>query len=249
MNDVFLPIATEQTTIILPAPIAWAAAQFASKDTTKGALVYIQIQRNGNETVTVRSTDGHKAFRVILPNNLAYSTVGEILIPAAEFSKHGKLLTAQWLHFRNDGTAAAINPAGSIVELRQWTRDNYPPTFPNVDQVWPDSWQYHCEPGTIMGVNGSYLATIGTVCHKLSLNSVLTIETANHNAPMNFTADYRDTDARLEFLLMPVQLRNDEHKRRQDAKKERDERRARDAKELAAYRAGRMPSLPELAAV
>lgn len=247
MHDVFSPIATDQTVFILPAPIAWAAAQFASKDTAKGALVYIQIQRNDNGTVTVRSLDGYRAFRVILPDNLAFSTADEFLIPAAEFAKPGKLLTAEWLHFRNDGTAAAISPSGAIVELRQWTRDNHPPTFPNVDQVWPDSWQYHCEPGAIMGANGSYLATIANVAHKLSANGVLTIETANHNAPMNFTAEYRDTDARLEFLLMSVQLRSDEHKRRQDAKKERDEQRLHDAKELAAYRAGKMPALPELA--
>ena len=239
---------TSQAAAILPAPILWAAAQFASKDQNKAALCQIQLTRSNAGAVTVRSCDGHRAFRVTLPAEMAHATADELLIPAGEWSKPGKLLTAaEWLCLRTDGTAAALSHAGQPVELRSYQPDAYAPQFPNIDQIWPDS--FHCEPGTIMGANAAYLGSFCTVASKLSPNGCITLETNDHTTAAQLTANYRDTDFLLQFLLMPVQLRSDEHRARHEAKAERDRQRARNEAERLEMKAASLARLPQLAGV
>ena len=247
---------TAQTAAILPAPILWAAAQFASKDAGKAALCQIQLTRSDSGAVTVRSVDGHKTFRVTLPAELAHLEAAELLIPAAEWTKPGKLLTAaEWVQLRTDGTAAAVRADGLSVELRQWFDPNRPgasqeyrPQFPNLDQVWPD--RFECEPGALIGANGNYLSTIATVAAKLSPSGWVTMESNAPTQPLQFTAPYRETDAVLQFLLMPVQIRNSADAiASQEAKRDRDRQRAADAAELERYRQAAATQLPAVAMV
>lgn len=236
---------TDQTAAILPAPVLWAAAQFASKDQAKAPLLNIQIQRNESGSVTVRSTNGHQAFRITLPAEHAYSNAAEIKVPAADWSKPGKLLTAaEWCHLKTDGTAAAVSFIGQIAELRSFTPDPYAAEFPRLDNVWPT--EYPCEPGQIMAFNGNYLAAFGTVAAKLSPNAIIKLETNEAHTPVQLTANYRETGATLEFLLMPVQIRNDEHCPSKEAKIKRDRQRRADARELETYRAAAATKLPAL---
>ena len=233
---------SDNTAAILPAPILWAAAQFASKDQYKEAILSIQVTRNENETVTLRSCNGHTAFRINLSAEFAHSSSAEIRVIASDWIKPGKLLTsAEWIHLKTDGTAAAIAHDGKIAELRAWRAGVY--EFPNLDRVWPTNYQ--CEPGQIMALNGAYLAAIATVAAKLSPTGIIALETSEANTPAQLTADFRDSGAKLEFLLMPVQLRNNYCPSRL-AKIDRDHRRLADARELDTYRAASVAKLPAL---
>ena len=239
---------TDQTAAILPAPILWAAAQFASRDQAKAPLLNIQIQRNENGTVTVRSCNGHQGFRITLPAEYAYSNAAEIKVPAADWSKPGKLLTAaEWIHLKTDGIAPAVSFIGQIVELRRFNPDPYAAEFPRLDNAWPT--EYPCEPGQVMAFNGNYLAAFGTVAAKLSPNAIIKLETNEAHTPAQLTADYRETGAKLEFLLMPVQIRNDGYCPSKEARIERDRQRRADARELEAYRAAAATKLPALQTV
>ena len=144
-------------------------------------------------------------------------------------------------------SAAAITHAGSVAELRTFQPDAYAAPFPNLDQCWPES--YHCEPGTIMGANAAYLGSFCTVASKLSPSGCITLESNEHGSPMQLMADYRDSGAMLQFLLMPVQLRSDEHRARHEAKAERDRQRARNEAERLELKTARSARLPELATV
>jgi len=235
---------TDSTAAILPAPILWAAAQFASKDQAKPGLHNIQVQLNENGTVTTRSTNGHQAFRITLPTEYAYSSAAEIKVPAADWVKPGKLLTsAEWCHLKTDGTAAAVTFAGQVAELRSFTPDPYAAQFPPLDSVWPT--EYPCEPGQIMAFNGTYLAAFATVAAKLSAAGLIRLETSEANAAAQLTADFRKTGATLEFLLMPVQIR-DQYCPSRLAKIDRDHQRLSDARELETYRAASAAKLPAL---
>lgn len=235
---------TDQTAAILPAPILWAAAQFASKDAAKAALNNIQIQRNECGTVTVRSCNGHQGFRITLSAEIAHANAAEIKVLAAEWIKPGKLLTAaEWVHLKTDGTAAAVSFTNQTVELRTFSPDPYAAEFPNLDQAWPA--KYDCETGQIMAFNGTYLAAFATVAAKISPKGIITLETSEANAPAQLTAEFRETGATLEFLLMPVQIRNNPHPSI-EAKRERERQRLADARELDAYRAAAATKLPTL---
>lgn len=238
---------TDKTAAILPAPILWAAAQFASKDQVKPALHNIQVQLNETGTVTVRSTNGHQALRIALPAEYAHSTATEIKVPAADWVKPGKLLTsAEWCHLKTDGTAAAVTFAGQVAELRSFTPDPYAAEFPPLDNCWPT--EYPCEPGQIMAFNGAYLATFATVAAKLSPAGLISLETNEANTAAQLTAQFRETGATLEFLLMPVQIRGQYCPSRL-AKIDRDHQRRADARELETYRAASVAKLPALQAV
>jgi hypothetical protein len=241
---------TDQTAAILPAPILWAAAQFASKDQAKAKplLLNIQIQRNESGTVTIRSCNGHQGFRITLPAEYAYCNAAEIKVPAADWSKPGKLLTAaEWCHLKTDGTAAAVSFTGQIAELRSFNPDPYAAEFPRLDNVWPT--EYPCEPGRIMAFNANYLAGFANVAAKLSPAALIKLETNKANTPAQLTAEYRETGATLEFLLMPVEIRNDGYCPSKEAKIERDRQRRADARELEAYRAAAATKLPTLQTV
>jgi hypothetical protein len=238
---------TDKTAAILPAPILWAAAQFASKDQGKPALTNIQIQRNENSTVTVRSTNGHQAFRITLPAEHAYSSAAEIKVPSADWSKPGKLLTAaEWIHLKTDGTAAAVSFQGQTVELRTFNPDPYAAQFPPLDSVWPT--EYPCEPGQVMAFNANYLTTFATVAAKLSPAGLIRLETSEAHRPAQLSADFRETGAKLEFLLMPVEIQ-DQYCPSRLAKIDRDHRRLTDARELKTYRAASVAKLPTLQTV
>jgi hypothetical protein len=244
LSDLISP----QTVAIMPAPILWAAAQFASKDPARQALCQIQLIRHESGAVTVQSCDGHKAFRITLPAELVHLEGSELLAPAAEWAKPGKLLTAaEWVHLRNDGTAAAIRADRQTVELRTFQPDPHPHLFPSLSQIWPD--RFHCEPGCPIGANGAYLASIATVAAKLCPSGCVTMGSNSPFNPLQFTADYRDSGAMMQFLLMPVQLRTDEHRRRQEARAELEAQRAADAQELKRYRLAAATKLPAVATV
>lgn len=236
---------TDQTAAILPAPILWAAAQFASKDEGRLALTSIQIQRHDSGAVTVRSCDGHRAFRITLTIEHAHSSAAELKVSAADWSKPGRLLTAaQWIQIKTDGTAAAIAHDGSIAELRTWKENPY--QFPNLDQCWPT--EYDCEPGAIITTDANYLLSFATVAAELSPKAHITLETSQPNQPLQLTANCRDYGAKLEFLLMPVQIRDNPHPSI-EAKRERERQRRADARELETYRAAAATKLPTLQTV
>lgn len=250
MQSNYSHIVTAETVAILPAPILWAAAQFASADLSRPAISRIQIERT-QWNVKIRSVDGHRAFRATLDTSgaepdMAYWPVPDqqLLLPAADWLKPGKLLTADWAHLKPDGTAHIINHAGATVEIRQWSNAENLEQFPNVDQVWPT--EFECEPMAPINLNANYLESIAKVAARLSgkKSQQIQVETGNECSPLQFSSHYRDTDQRLEYLLMPVQARHTSG--RLAERIERQRQKESDARELAAFRARELAQLPTI---
>ena len=247
----FHDIATAETVAILPPRILWAAAQFASTDKGKPALTTIQAEQSeAGGSLTIRSVDGHRAFRTMLPAQLAYiqsPDPAELRIDASQWRTIGRILSAEHAHLKSDGTAHLINSKGLTVEIRQW-QTPIADKFPNITQIWPD--QFPCEPGLPVRVDAAYVAQIATVAAKLSPSATVSFETGTTTSPMQWLATYAQGEhtAEVEVLLMPVQVRNS-GPRYQFLEAERAARELaarRDARELAAFRARELAQLPTI---
>jgi hypothetical protein len=243
-------------TTLLPPSILWAAAQFASTDPNKDCLTYIQAKKDADGCISIITTDGHRAFRVILPPCDDYSlSAEEVLIRASAFKKAGGLLKGKVAIFdlAADADLPGLNYAGTCriighkmetLELRPVeVAGKYAPTYPNVPQLWPDT--FSCEPGLPIAFNASYVAEFMKVAEKLSPNGVVSMETNSHITPIVYQCYWND-DIKIRYLLMPVQLRSDEFKALESAYKEKQQTKANDSRELAAYRTGQTVSLPRV---
>jgi hypothetical protein len=242
----------------LPPAILWAAAQFASNDPAKNCLTFIQVTKNDDGYISIITTDGHRAFRVILPPCDDYSlSCDQLLIRAGAFKKVGSLLKGKLAVFSE--TVNPDLPSGDListcrivgykcetVEIREANiGGKYSPTYPNVPQLWPDT--FSCEPGLPIAFNATYAAEFMKVAEKLSPEGVVSMFTNYNITPLVYRCHWQD-GIMINYLLMPVQLRSDEFKALESAYKERQTARENDSRELAAYRTGQTVSLPRVTA-
>lgn len=185
--------------------------------------------------IRVASTNGHYAFRCRLFvgdagfNNPAapfWCGVPELQITASAFRKRPAY--AQQALIRADGEArlygAKRGQALGLLEARPISdptgayATQFPPTF---DALWPDPALMANAPAAPLAWNGRYMGDICDIATRYSSNSVLKFRSgALPHTPLYLecdcaelrawaTPDNAGSDyARLEFLLMPVQLRN-----------------------------------------
>jgi hypothetical protein len=242
----------------LPPSILWAAAQFASSDPVKDSLTYIQVTKDADGYISIITTDGHRAFRVILPPCDDYSlSADQMLIRANAFKKVGGLLKGKLAVFSDTvnpdltsgdliSTCRIVGHKSETVEIREANiGGKFAPTYPNVPQLWPDT--FICEPGLPIAFNASYVAEFMKVAEKLSPKGVVSMFTNYNITPLVYECNWQD-GVKIRYLLMPVQLRSDEFKALESAYKDKQTARANDLRELAAYRTGQTVSLPRVTA-
>lgn len=198
----------------LPAHLLHIAAQFASKDAAKEAITVINIKRDG-EQLRIASTNGHYAFRCRIaadPDCLrgAWLLHDELSLRADNFRKRCNY--AQQVLISANGEArffgAKRGEALGLLEGRPYgvLRPAYQVPFPpSFDQLWPDS--HSNTPGAPVAFDASYMAEICAVVSRYSENSVLRWESNAPTTPLTLTATTEQGE-RLEFLLMPVQVRS-----------------------------------------
>lgn len=184
--------------------------------------------------IRVASTNGHYAFRCRLfvgdagfhnPAAPFWCGVPELQITASAFRKRPAAYAQQAL-IRADGEARLYGakrgqPFG-LLEARPISdptgayATQFPPGF---DGLWPDPALMANAPAAPLAWNGRYMGDICDIATRYSSNSVLKFRSgALAHSPLYLECDCSELRswttqdsgdyARLEFLLMPVQMRN-----------------------------------------
>ena len=216
---------------VLPYWPLWAAAQFASTDPAKELLNFIHVHKvtEGASTyIQIESTDGHRAFRYrlptvdtsFIPTFWSVPDGGLMLLakPLKKAQSYAKLVTVSddlRVTFHG-GKKAAVDEIGSLkIESFYGISSashaaHY--TFPAINQLWPDS--FNNEPKKTFAFNACYLKEWFSVVDKLSTNGISRVDCNAPTTPFVFRCRYEPrigthgSDAMLELLLMPVQIRN-----------------------------------------
>jgi len=207
----------EGTIGCLPAQVLYVAAQFASRDEAKQALQLISVRRSGPDQITIESTDGHRAFRFRLPaGEHWYLERDQLLLNAASFRK--RITYGHWALVNERGVVEVLGgkvskggkfPPGDLIEARPWKHEADCYQFPQLDQLWPD--KFNNNPGGPIAWNASYLGAFLAEVSRYSHNGVVRMECNGAQTPMVFSCSCELPaleGCELEYLLMPVQLRN-----------------------------------------
>jgi hypothetical protein len=185
--------------------------------------------------IRIASTNSHYAFRCRLFvgeagfNNPAapfWCGVPELQITASAFRKrpayaHQALIRADGearLYGARRGQALGLLEARPIGDPVAPYRHQFPPAF---DSLWPAPEAMANAPAAPIAWNASYMGTIGAIATRYNHNGVLKFRSgALPQAPLYLECDCAELSAwvspdnaggdlaRLEFLLMPVQLRS-----------------------------------------
>jgi hypothetical protein len=211
---------------VLPYWPIWAAAQFASTDPCKQVLNFVHIWRD-TDAYQIESTDGHRAFRYRLPLWTADCTPTLWRVPDAGLLLHAAPLKkaqpqARLLTVTND--LRAVFHGGKQLSLAELmsvnlagffgvnsANESCPPTFPRINQLWPD--KFTNAPTTPFAFNARYLKEWFAVVDKLSTSGISRTQCNEATNPFVMDCSYvqcigqHSEDAKLELLLMPVQIR------------------------------------------
>lgn len=207
------PASTAITNVLeMPAQLLLAAGTFTSQDPTKENIGVVQIVLD-DTGATIRSTDGHRAFRCRIPKDLLDGDFGrepganlELQIPGAALRKAAARAQVVII---GEQMIQLLDKNRAVLELRPSTAGAWV-QFPNVDQCWPAEFSY--DPGRALGFSAAYMESICSIAKRLSANGNLALHfNASHTA-MALTAGCaithggQDVQVDLEFLLMPVQI-------------------------------------------
>ena len=196
----------------LPYQLLHIASHFSSKDEAKQLLQIIHV-RLEKGFIRIASTDGHRVFRVEFKSNeknfYLDDDVKELKLDSRAFKKSN--LKAEKAIIHNNGFSQVFNkkhrygvdPVNPIF----W-KSSIEGTYPNIEQLIPESFTNQpCKP---IAFNASYLADFGKVVTKAS-NGVIKMFTNHPVTPMIFEASCNLEgleDTKIQYLLMPVQVRD-----------------------------------------
>lgn len=213
---------------VLPYWPIWAAAQFASDDAAKQLLNFVHVWRDG-DVLQIESTDGHRAFRYRFPAwtadgmpTLWRFPEGGLLLWAKPLRKaigYARLLTvtegmrAIFHGGKKDVLAelSSVNLAG-FYSVHTASDCKKVEPYPQINKLWPDTFSN--SPEQRFGFNARYLREWCAVVEKLSDNEVTSCVCNKAATPFVWRANYMPrigqhfSDAELELLLMPVQIRS-----------------------------------------
>ena len=199
---------------ILPYWPVWAAAQFASTDAGKPAIMPVHVWQDG-DFIQIESTDGFRAFRYRLPAHGPYRVNhGEVLIDAKALKK--PVSKACVLSVSDKSTRAtfydrSFNELSSVALSRDFVmKSGHNYVYPKLNQLYPTEFTNSGDP---FAFGASLLKTICTVAEKLSVNGNLKVQCNKPNLPYVLTTAYDDPFINsdysvLEFLLMPVLIKH-----------------------------------------
>jgi hypothetical protein len=166
-------------------------------------------------SLALAAVDGHRLITVTIPvSEHLYISGDELLLSADSMRKPGK--AAQTAEIGRDGTFQSLDAMGRPVGAGIWQHPYGPGTFPNYEQLIPDSFTN--APKGAVTVNSNYLLDWCKVCAAVTVKDkqLTSWETNSPTSPMVWTAkvDPRlipggcDEDVVMRHLLMPVQVRH-----------------------------------------
>jgi hypothetical protein len=189
----------------LPAIVMHMAAQFVHHDSCKEGITCIHLQHK-DDGIRVASTNGHFAFRCLVPyGESCFMGDDELLLPAVAFKK--KVNYAQKVIIGN-GEAKFIGgkkDAMEMLETRPCHESEWP--FPShFDSLWPDPASMNNAPAAPVTMNADYMRIICDTVSKFSDNGLVKMHLADSaTSAMLLTASM--DGLMLELLLLPVMVR------------------------------------------
>jgi hypothetical protein len=207
---------------ILPAPVLWAAAQFALKPGTvrlyddPKPIQSIHVRRTSKTEAFIESTDGHRAFRCRITLVSAYNQysaenhlcvylddkLDSLLLDAEAFRSKGKLGQSVSAVI-TEKTVDVVKEGKGTVESRVIKQGEG--TFPNIPELWPDPTT-----GLRAGeaaFNPKYIAEFCKVAQDLTSGGAVRFSFgAGKTNPATLTAETEHY--KLEYLVMPTLLRD-----------------------------------------
>jgi len=197
--------------IEVPAIVMHMAAQFTSHDESKEGITCVHLQQTNNG-FRVASTNGHFAFRCVVPYGPLCSVTdneavanNERLLPAFAFKK--KVAYAHKVVIGN-GEAKFIGgrkDTMNMLETRPCKASEW--SFPgHFDSLWPDPASMNNAPAGPVTVNADYMRIICDTAAKFSDNGLIKMHFADSAYSAMLLTTNMD-DLRLEMLLLPVMVR------------------------------------------
>lgn len=190
-------------TALLPAQLLYVAAQFASNDEYKEVINSINVKRN-DDTITIISTDGHRAFKVSFEMNEQYHMDEEELnIHFKAFKK--RVAKARYVRL-SDNIAEFRDVNGQMLSMQPI--QHVSGTYPNFNtSIWPDTYQNN--PEEAISFNAKYLADFLTEISRFSDNGNVIMQTNTPRTPLQFNGTLEVFGDLFEafYLLMPVMIR------------------------------------------
>lgn len=203
---------------LVPAPILWAAAQFASTDPSKELLNCIclktvviksQTKEAGDNDqyvgpgVEITSTDGHRLFRAVIPASDHFFGYADQIDNALGFKLQAKPLKKRvpYAHYAlvsksgrveliggKKAKAATGLPQENLSSVYASSHPFETACFPNCAQLIPDHYGQGTE--TPIAFNARYLAEFCSVVDKLSSNNVVKMRRNHRTTPAVFSCLY-----------------------------------------------------------
>ena len=195
----------------LPALVMHIAAQFVHQDSCKESITCVHLQQK-NDGIRVASTNGHFAFRCLVPYGSSCfmaddTSMGnnELLLPATTFKK--KVNYAQKVSIGNEEARfiGGKKMEMDMLETRPCKESEWP--FPgHFDSLWPDPVGMDNAPAAPVTMNADYMRIICDTIAKFSDNGLAKMHLADSaNSAMLLTTSM--DDLALQFLLLPVMVR------------------------------------------
>jgi len=194
-----------------PAIVMHMAAQFTSHDESKEGITCVHLQQTNNG-IRVASTNGHFAFRCVVPYGPLCSVKrddqavdnNEMLFPAFAFKK--KVAYAHKVVIGNEEAKfIGGRKTMDMLETRPCKASEW--SFPgHFDSLWPDPASMDNAPAGPVTVNADYMRIICDVAAKFSDNGRVKMHFADsaHSAMLLTTSM---DGLMLEMLLLPVMVR------------------------------------------
>jgi hypothetical protein len=190
----------------IPSNVALVAAQFCHTDVFKGELTFVHFAKRPC-SIRAGSTNGHYAFRCIVPTSESFfMEEDELLLPSTAFKKKAAY-SKKIVHNDNEARFyGGKKDQMELIEARPCLVSNA--TFPRqFDSLFPTEWENN--PRRAIVFNSEYMRTVSDVIAKYSEHGRMKMNFGDScNAAVTITSEM-DDGLKMEFLLLPVMVRQD----------------------------------------
>ena len=215
LNNISLGMETREPTIAhLPAFPFFIASQFVDKTKMKALLTVIHV-RVEDGYISIEATNGHIAFRFKFPKTEKFYANEPFLVASESFQK--RVSKANSIIFNENNYASIQDKSDQWIESRSWKNPLIVEanTYPNLPQIIPT--EFSNEFKNSFSFDAKYMKLISQMVATYSSTNVMTFNGNHSTTPFMVTAkteldDFehleKDDQPKLEFLVMPIQIRS-----------------------------------------
>ena len=214
LNNISLGMESREPIIAhLPAFPFFIASQFVDKTKMKALLTVIHV-RTEDGYISIEATNGHIAFRFKFPKTEKFHADKSFLVSSESFQK--RVIKGNSIIFNENNYASIQDKFDQWIESRAWKNSLIVEanTYPNLPQIIPN--EFSNEFKNSFSFNAKYMKLISQMVATYSSTNVMTFNGNHSKTPFMVTAKTElnefehleiDDQPKLEFLIMPVQVR------------------------------------------